>query len=1018
MASGKFTWTPDLARRLHSAAGFLLAAGIILLVSCTPLFFVGLAFAGDGGLLLFVPLVIPVLLTAGFGKLRGVTGEILQSVEGTAPQRPAPVPAERIADHAPPLPPASDVFRERPAAPARSIVEPPAAVYARQMSNPATPKPALKKKTVPAKPAIDWEEWVGQKLLQKAGIVIVLIGMLVLLQQAFENRWIDELGRVFLALVAAAALLGAGEYFQKKYPQWSQSFSGGGLFLAYLSVWVAHVLYAPQLMANYGLEIPAGLAFVLYAAITAVGVLLSIRYNAQTIAWFSIAGGYLTPLLVVAANPDPYVFSGYLAVLALGLLALSAFRHWQGIALTSFALTEFYLAGSIYAAPWEAVPAGGAVAVSLSNEAQMLIAIGFFALFSLVPLIKHFRLKELSSSEDLLVIVGNAVATFLAIQDALGGWQSEYVVILCLAMAAFTVACATVAIRSRTEDQILGDTYLLGSIILIALALYHQLGWEWLAIGWAPFGVLVAYVAVATKRTTAWVASVALLVGAGASLVTQLPMFVEDAWRPFLSNWALKSYVSFASLVALLPAVRRAPREFTLEANVEATVHGLIALLVFTIITFETTALHFVSSVPLSLAYLVFATVAVGVFVATRQIVWFATALIMQLIVFIFTFIRGDGLGMDVISIANHPMALDYGDFPLLHPWALVSVLSTLSLVGLLALTQRGSEHPMLPRVQVRHLLLGMIVAQVWLHVSVEIQHVASYLDWSVFTYHRVLSGWWILAGAVVAHVAWTPRWRQVAVFMLALPYGKDVLRILADNAPLADTVAWTLIAIGVASYGAYKKKQELLVAGVVALIGLEAADVMRHPSSDMGWFRLVWWPLIAAVAARAASTRVIRVAVVVLFALPFARDMLRVLADDSRTVDTVGWTLIALVFASYGVYSKKREFLAAGVVGLLITGALDMGTNLASNDEGLFRSVWWAFTGLLSMIAGFAFRAKLLRQASIAIFAATVAKLLLIDFSVLETPVRIVASIATGLLLIGASYLYQRYGTPADERK
>lgn len=1005
MATGKFTWTPDLARRLHSAAGFLLAAGIILLVSCIPLFFLGLAFAGDGGLLLFLPLVIPVLLTAGFGKLRGVTGEILQSVEGTAPERPAPAPrAERIADF--PLPPASEVFRERTVSPARSVVEPPAAAYARQMSNPAVSKPVPKKKAAPATPAIDWEEWVGQKLLQKAGIAIVLIGMLVLLQQAFENRWIDELGRVFLALVGAAALLGAGEYFQKKYPQWSQSFSGGGLFLAYLSVWVAHVLYAPQLLANYGFEVPAGLAFVLYSAITAVGVLLSIRYNAQTIAWFSIAGGYLTPLLVVAAQPDPYVFSGYLAVLAVGLLALSAFRHWQGIALTSFALTQFYLASGVYG------PAG------VTNDVQAAIAVGFFVLFAALPLIKHFRLKEHSSPEDLLVIVGNAVATFLAVQDALGGWQSEYVAILCIAMAAFTVACAALALRTRKDDQILGDTYLLGSIILIALALYHQLGWEWLAIGWAPFGVLVAYVAVNTKRTTAWVASGVLLAGAGASLVTQLPMFVEDAWRPFLSNWALKSYVFFASLVALLPAVRKAPKEFTEGVNLEASVHGLIALLVFTIITFETTALHFVSSVPLSLAYLVFAVVAVGVFVATRQIVWFATALIMQLIVFIFTFLRGDGLGMDVISIANHPMALDYGDFPLLHPWALVSVVSTLSLVGLLALTQRGPEHPMLPRVQIRHLLLGMIVAQVWLHVSVEIQHVASYLDWSVFTYHRVLSGWWILAGAVVAHVAWTPRWREVAVFMLALPYGKDVLRILADNATLVDTVAWTLIAIGVASYGAYKKKQELLMAGVIALIGLEAADVMRHPSSDMGWFRLVWWPLIAAVAARAASTRTLRVAVVVLFALPFGRDMLRVLAHDSRTVDTIGWTLIALVFASYGVYAKKREFLTAGVVGLLITGVLDMGTNLASNDEGLFRSVWWAFTGLLSMVAGFAFRAKLLRQASIAIFGATVAKLLLIDFSVLETPVRIVASIATGLLLIGASYLYQRYGTLPNERK
>ncbi len=155
-----------------------------------------------------------------------------------------------------------------------------------------------------------------------------------------------------------------------------------------------------------------------------------------------------------------------------------------------------------------------------------------------------------------------------------------------------------------------------------------------------------------------------------------------------------------------------------------------------------------------------------------------------------------------------------------------------------------------------------------------------------------------------------------------------------------------------------------------------------------------------------------------VIFALPFASDMLRILDGTAAMPDTIAWTLVALVFASYGVYSKKREFLVAGVAGLLATGAIDMVTHFSANDAGLLRSVWWAIAGLLTMIAGFVFKDKLLRQASLGIFAATVAKLLFIDFGTLETPVRILASIATGLLLIGASYLYQRFGTPQGEQK
>lgn len=997
MATPKNLFTLEVAQKLHQAVGLMIAATVcslpLILVSFSYGPLVGLALAAGG-----------VCMLIGLNRVREVTGTMVESLGGVTNRKMAAYGGQD-ADYAP-RPPAA-VYEAPPVTaprPARTVVEPPVAVYARSASAP-------KKKSAPPKPAtpvIDWEEWVGQKLLQKIGIVIVLLGMLVLLQQAFENRWIDELGRVFLALLGSALMLGAGEYFNKKYPQWSHGFTGGGLALAYLAVWVAHVMYADQLALSYGLVIPAGVAFFLYSIITAVGALLAVRYNAQTIAWFAIAGGYLTPLLVEAAEPDPYVFSAYLGILAAGLLALSAYRTWQGISLVAFFLTQFYLATSVY--PSDLLP----------NHAQAIVAVAFFVVFAALPLVRHFRFKTEATPEDLCLIIANAVATFLVVQDALGGWQSEWVTLLCIALAAFTIACSVLALRMRREDAVLGDTYLLGSIALIALALYHQLGWEWLALGWAPYAALTMHLAASLKRRSVWGASNALLAVAIASLVTQMPItpVIEASWRPFLSNWSLQAYVMFASLLAMLPAVRKIPKDFTGDVNVDGVIHAMIAILSFGVITFEVTALQWVSSVPLSLAYLAFATVAVAVFMATRQIVWFATALTMQVIVFIFAFLRGDGLGMDVLHIVNRPTMLDYADFPIVHPWALVSLLSTLSLIGLLAVSARGPEHPMLPRIQLRHLLLGMIVAQVWLHVSVEIQHLASYFDWSFENYQRVLSAWWLLVAGTIAHIAWTRQWREAAVLLLLLPFGKDLVRTVAGNATMADSIAWTLVALAVASYGAYFKRRELLVAGVVGLIGTEAADILRNVGGDVDIVRRLWWPIIAAIAARAAWTPPLRKAVVVLFALPFASDMLRILAGDAAMPDAIGWTLVALVFASYGVYSKKREFLVAGVAGLLATGAIDMLTHFSANDAGLLRSVWWAITGLLTMIAGFAFRDKLLRQASLGIFAATVAKLLLVDFGTLETPVRIIASIATGLLLIGASYLYQRFGTPQGEKQ
>ena len=902
MATSKNIWTPELARRLHQGVSLLFAAAVIVAVGFCLLLVVlsGELRYLDGGFLLIVliPGLFIALIVAGLAKVRGVTKELSASLGGVPSRKIAAYGGQETPEYIPEAPPIS-----APASsPARSAIEPPAAAYARQGAKPS------KKTAAPAQssgPAIEWEEWVGQKLLQKVGIVIVLIGMLVLLQQAFENRWINELGRVFLALLGSAVMLGAGEFFQKKYPQWSHGFTGGGLALAYLAVWVAHVLYADVLARNYGLVIPAGVAFALYGAITAVGVLLAVRYKAQTVAWFAIAGGYLTPLLVVAPVPNPYTFSAYLGILAAGLLALFAYRSWQGIALAAFVLTQYYLAAAVYPS------------VLLPDHAQVVIAVAFFALFAAVPLIRQFRLKVRSTPEDLLLIVGNAVAVFLPVQDALGGWQSEWVTLLCIALAAYTVACSVLALRTRGDDAVLGDTYLLGSIALIALALFHQLEWEWLALGWAPFAAVTAYLAVSLKRRSVWVAANLLLAGAVASLVTQLPVFTETegSWRPFLSNWSLQSYVLFASLLAMIPASRSAPQEFTKGVNVEAILHAMIALLAFGVLTFEVTALHWTATTPLALAYLAYAGLATVVFLVTRQIVWFAAAFLAQAVVFLFTFVTAEASGMHVLRLLRGVPAA--AELPLVHPWGFVSILSIALVVGLLAVAMRGSEHPMLPRIQTRHLLLGMVVAQVWLHVSVEIQHVAAALEFSNLEYQRALSAWWIIAGVIVSFVAWTPEWRKVAVVLLALPFAKDLLRIMGGDATLFDTVAWTIIALGVAIMGQHLKKQELVMAGVTALCGTALADMLF---------------------------------------------------------------------------------------------------NLGQIDAGILRSVWWAIAGLMTMVSGFALRSKLLRQASIGIFAATVVKLLLFDFAVLDTPVRIVASIATGLLLIGASYLYQRYGTPSNE--
>ena len=50
------------------------------------------------------------------------------------------------------------------------------------------------------------------------------------------------------------------------------------------------------------------------------------------------------------------------------------------------------------------------------------------------------------------------------------------------------------------------------------------------------------------------------------------------------------------------------------------------------------------------------------------------------------------------------------------------------------------------------------------------------------------------------------------------------------------------------------------------------------------------------------------------------------------------------------------------------------------------------------------------IRYLALVVFGITVLKVFIVDFSQLDSVYRIVSSVALGLLLMGASYLYQRY--------
>ncbi len=73
-----------------------------------------------------------------------------------------------------------------------------------------------------------------------------------------------------------------------------------------------------------------------------------------------------------------------------------------------------------------------------------------------------------------------------------------------------------------------------------------------------------------------------------------------------------------------------------------------------------------------------------------------------------------------------------------------------------------------------------------------------------------------------------------------------------------------------------------------------------------------------------------------------------------------------------------------------------------------MYISVMWAVYGAVLMVVGFWRKIKILRYIALGLFALLLVKVFILDTKTMESVYRIAAFLATGVTLVGVSYLYQ----------
>lgn len=175
------------------------------------------------------------------------------------------------------------------------------------------------------------ETKVGLTLINRVGVITLVLGVAFFFKWAVDSNWIGPAGRVTLGILAGLATLWAADFLWRKAQQaFAQGITGTGLAVLYLAFYSAFGFYH---------LIPQALAFVLLCCVTSLAFALSLRYDSPAPVALGLVGGYLTPIFLSSGEDHPWFLFGYVLLLDASAMALAKKRSWKLLEVMSAAAT-------------------------------------------------------------------------------------------------------------------------------------------------------------------------------------------------------------------------------------------------------------------------------------------------------------------------------------------------------------------------------------------------------------------------------------------------------------------------------------------------------------------------------------------------------------------------------------------------------------------------------------------------------------------------------------------------------
>lgn len=322
----------------------------------------------------------------------------------------------------------------------------------------------------------DFEKFIGENLISKIGILILIIGVAIGAKYAIDHEMISPLTRIVLGYAMGAGLMAFAIKLKSKYENFSAVLVSGAIAIMYFITYAAYDFYS---------LIPQPLAFALMVIFTSFTVVAAIKYNKQVIAHIGLVGAYGVPFLLSNGSGQVGVLFTYMAIINIGILILSFKKFWKPLLYASFVLTWIIFLS------WR---------MNLPNEnpfflLSLLFSGVFFITFYVTNLAYKVSKQEIFGLSDVALILLNAFIYYVIGYSILSQNKNsvELLGLFTLANAIIHFVVSVIIYKRKLGDRNLFYLILATVITFITMAIPVQLDGGWVTIFWTIEASILFY---------------------------------------------------------------------------------------------------------------------------------------------------------------------------------------------------------------------------------------------------------------------------------------------------------------------------------------------------------------------------------------------------------------------------------------------------------------------------------------------------------------------------------------------